>query len=103
MSQKHLAWLRTLGCCIDDGACSGPIHAHHVRQGTGGGMGKKPGSEWCVPICAAHHMRGHQVGWRTFEVEHVVDLLAMAGQFAAMSPFLTGPNQTDNQRRASVL
>lgn len=103
MSERHLAWLRTLGCCIADSACSGPIQAHHVRWGTGGGMGKKPANDFAVPLCAAHHAAGHQMGWRTFEAENVIDLLAMAGLYASMSPHLLGQDRAANARRGAVL
>jgi hypothetical protein len=100
---RHLAWLREQGCCIADSQCSGPIHAHHVRRGTGCGMGKKPSDLFAVPLCASHHALGHQIGWQTFEAEYGIDLLAMAGLFVAMSPFLPGQDQAANARRAAVL
>ena len=40
--------------------------AHHVRLGTGGGMGMKPEDRWCVPLCTPCHEEVHR-GARTFE------------------------------------
>jgi hypothetical protein len=83
----HLAWIRTLGCLVP-GCAHRPVDAHHVRTCTGGGMGKKPGDEWCIPLCHTHHMAGHQMGWRTFEARYGLDLREAAECFAARSPAL---------------
>jgi len=47
---KHLAFVRQLPCV----ACgkAAPSHATHVRTGTDGGVGIKPGDHYAVPLCA---------------------------------------------------
>jgi len=61
---QHLAFVRRLPCV----ACgkAAPSHAAHVRTGTDGGTGMKPGDRYAVPLCAACHARQHQVGELTF-------------------------------------
>ena len=58
----YLAWVRGEGECVfyRDGACEGPIQAHHAFNGaTGGGRGMKGSDYACVPICAKHHREVH--------------------------------------------
>jgi hypothetical protein len=88
-NEAHLAYIRSLPCAVKSRECKGPIHPHHVRNGTGGGTSMKPGDEWAVPICAYHHLEdGHRHGWVTFEEKHRIDLRALAEQLAARSPYL---------------
>lgn len=84
----HLAWIRTLPCAVRPRCASRDVHAHHVRLGTGGGTGLKPGDAWTVPLCPAHHSELHQVGARTFEARHGLDLRALAERLAQQSPHL---------------
>jgi hypothetical protein len=61
---QHLAFIRLLPCV----ACgkAAPSEAAHVRTGTDGGVGMKPGDRYAVPLCAACHARQHRVGELTF-------------------------------------
>lgn len=62
-SNPHLAFIRTLPCCM----CGyGESQAAHLRIGTGGGMGMKPGDNFTVPLCFTCHARQHREGERTF-------------------------------------
>ena len=48
--------------------CGNPMeHAHHVRLGTGGGTGMKPGDEWMIPLCSPCHDYVHTKGQKSFE------------------------------------
>jgi hypothetical protein len=60
----HLAFVRLLPCV----ACgkAAPSDAAHVRTGTDGGTGIKPGDRYAVPLCAACHAKQHRVGELTF-------------------------------------
>src|SRR6516164_2654765 len=60
----HLAFVRQLPCV----ACgkAAPSDAAHVRTGTDGGTGIKPGDRYAVPLCAACHAKQHRVGELTF-------------------------------------
>src|SRR5246127_4490526 len=61
---QHLAFVRQLSCV----ACgkAAPSEPAHVRTGTDGGVGMKPGDRYAVPLCAACHARQHRVGELTF-------------------------------------
>ena len=60
----HLAFVRQLPCV----ACgkAAPSEAAHVRTGTDGGAGMKPGDRYAVPLCAACHARQHRIGELSF-------------------------------------
>lgn len=87
--QRHRTWVCTRPCAALGRDCRGAMHAHHVREGTGGGGSMKPGDEWCVPLCTGHHMEVH-LGARTFATRHGVDLRALANLLARRSPHLKG-------------
>ena len=91
-STAHLAWVRKHPCaCHRIVRCEGVIHAHHVRAGTGGGIGMKPDDRWAVPLCAAHHSELHTGGHATFEARYRLDLRAVAADLARFSPHLERP------------
>ena len=82
----HLAWVRGFACSIP--RCNGePIEAAHVRTGTDGGMGMKPGDQWVISLCASHHQTQHECGERWFEATYHIDMKALAQEFAAKSPY----------------
>jgi hypothetical protein len=60
----HLAFVRQLSCV----ACgkAAPSEAAHVRTGTHGGAGMKPGDRFAVPLCATCHAKQHRIGELTF-------------------------------------
>ena len=61
---QHLAFVRQLACV----ACgkAAPSEAAHVRTGTDGGVGVKPGDRYAVPLCAACHTKQHRIGELSF-------------------------------------
>ena len=61
---QHLAFVRQLPCV----ACgkAAPSEPAHVRTGTDGGGGMKPGDRYAVPLCAACHAKQHRIGELTF-------------------------------------
>ena len=61
---RHLAFVRQLPCV----ACgkAAPLEAAHVRTGTDGGVGVKPGDRYAVPLCTACHAKQHRLGELTF-------------------------------------
>ena len=87
----HLAWVRSLPCAVRAPSCGTRSHAHHVRQGTGGGTGCKPDDRHTVPLCPIHHLELHQHGAATFQARHGVFLRSFAELLASRSPFLS-PN-----------
>ena len=63
--ERHLAFIRSLRCCL----CgkSGPDPAHiraashiHGKRETGGQ--EKPSDKWTVPLCREHHDEQHAAG-----------------------------------------
>jgi hypothetical protein len=57
---QHLAFVRQLPCV----ACgkAAPSDAAHVRTGTDGGLGMKPGDRYAVPLCTTCHAKQHRIG-----------------------------------------
>jgi hypothetical protein len=49
-SEKYLAYVRTLPCCVANGRCLGQIIPHHVKSRGAGGSDTDT-----IPLCAAHH------------------------------------------------
>lgn len=82
----HLRWVRTHPCSVP--GCEHPSQAAHVRMGTGGGMGLKPGDQFTCPLCPSHHREQHQIGHRAFNEKYDVDLLAIAQELAVASPYI---------------
>lgn len=60
-SLSHLQWTRGTPCVLAiTGDCDeSHYHAHHVRLGTDGGTGLKPGDNWVVCLCVYHHRMVH--------------------------------------------
>lgn len=96
-SPGHLAFVRSHDCCLrgkewlEPGlhvphVCSGPIEAAHVRTGTDGSLGAKPGDDWTISLCAYAHRRQHEVGETSFEKHWRIDMKKLAEEFAAKSP-----------------
>lgn len=50
--------------CLIDGKTD--VQAAHIRSNTGGGMGLKPGDNYCVPLCCSCHNLQHEIGERKF-------------------------------------
>lgn len=81
----HRAWVRSHQCSVP-GCALMPIEAAHVRIGTDGGMATKPGDAWCISLCRDHHTQQHNMGERSFEAAHKIDMKALAQAFAKASP-----------------
>jgi hypothetical protein len=73
---QHLVFVRQLPCV----ACgkAAPSEAAHVRTGTDGGIGVKPGDRYAVPLCTACHARQHRIGELSFWSARRVDPLNVA-------------------------
>lgn len=86
-SPAHLDWVRSHACSVAN-CFEREIEAAHVRIGTDGGMGMKPGDNWTVSLCWRHHQRLHRYGERTFERLTGLQLKPLAEAFADKSPVL---------------
>lgn len=84
-SKAHLNWVAKHCCCVPD--CPGmPIEAAHVRTGTGGGVGLKPGDQWTISLCQGCHGWQHGVGEDYFQDRTGIDMRELAIEFAQRSP-----------------
>lgn len=68
---EHLAWLRKLPCLCCGRAA--PSEAAHIRIGTDGAMGRKPGDRFSVPLNTECHRRQHNIGEVSFWQEKGID------------------------------
>lgn len=85
----HMKYVRGFSCSIEnknDHVCVGRMEAHHVREGSNGGVGLKPDDSTCVPLCGRAHQLGHSIGWQTFETRYQVDLKSIAKRLWLHSP-----------------
>src|SRR5580693_1274912 len=73
---QHLTFIRLLPCV----ACgkAAPSEAAHVRTGTDGGIGVKPGDRYAVPLCTPCHAKQHRIGELTFWSALRIDPLNVA-------------------------
>jgi hypothetical protein len=63
--KQHLAWIRTLNCCICGKPGPDPAHirsanAIYGKPETGGQA--KPADKWVTPLCRDHHDEQHKAG-----------------------------------------
>lgn len=74
-SPSHLKWVRGHECVLKAKKfdvhgypmnCDGKTEAAHIRNGTDGGVGLKPGDNFVVPLCESHHAAQHRMGEITF-------------------------------------
>jgi hypothetical protein len=75
-SASHLAFVRTLPCCVC--AARAPSEAAHIRAGTDGGMGVRPSDRFTVPMCHGCHARQHTIGELAWWSGHGVDPTGLA-------------------------
>lgn len=87
-SPGHLQFTRGF-TCIGFGKpgheCEGKTEAHHVRTGTDGAMGVKPGDNWAVPVCALMHRTIHDIGETTAEARFGFDMKSIAAKLWRLS------------------
>lgn len=87
--QGHLKFVRGFNCVcseIDPSGCGGKIEAAHVRRGTDGGIGSKPGDNWTYPGCSEHHAEQHRIGEQSFEKKYRLNLKQIAERLWRISP-----------------
>jgi hypothetical protein len=63
--KQHLAFIRTLRCCVCGAPGPDPAHirsssAIHGKRETGGA--EKASDKWTVPLCRTHHDEQHDAG-----------------------------------------
>ena len=97
---QHLAFVRQLPCV----ACgtAAPSHAAHVRTGSDGGVGMKPGDRYAVPLCSACHAKQHRVGELTFWSALRFDPLNVALRLWAVSSDVEAGERTVFRARQQI-
>jgi hypothetical protein len=86
-SKGHLQWLRGCECSVP--SCEykiSRVEAAHVRIGTDGSMGKKPGDNWAIPLCYFHHRKQHTMGEASFEEKYGIRMKKIAEALWQKSP-----------------
>lgn len=56
---SHLKFVASQACLICGRT---PSQAHHLKHAQLRAMGRKPGDQWAVPLCAIHHRKLHDHG-----------------------------------------
>ena len=89
---QHLAFVRQLSCV----ACgrAAPSDAAHVRTGTDGGLGRKPGDRYVVPLCTTCHAKQHRVGELAFWSALRIDPLNVALRLWTVSSDIAAGQRT---------
>lgn len=85
-SAEHLRWIRGFACCVKMCNSESRIEAHHVKGGEPMAIGKKSGDNFATALCADHHREYHTIGKSAFEAKYGLDMLALAAEFASISP-----------------
>lgn len=75
-SEAHRRFIASLPCCVS--GVSGRTQAAHIRKGNGGGMGYKPGDNFCLPLSVEEHAKQHA----TSEVKYWGKNLEAANELA---------------------
>src|SRR5499427_10915758 len=97
---QHLAFVRQLPCV----ACgrAAPSEAAHVRAGTDGGVGMKPGDRYAVPLCTACHARQHRIGELSFWSARRIDPLNVALRLWTVSGDIKAGERTVFRARQQI-
>jgi hypothetical protein len=79
--EKHLAFIRSLRCCICGAPGPDPAHIRsaspvHGKRETGGA--EKPSDKWVVPLCRVHHDQQHSINEIKFWATYGVDAFGLA-------------------------
>jgi hypothetical protein len=97
---RHLFFVRLLSCV----ACgkAAPSEAAHVRAGTDGGTGLKPGDRYAIPLCTACHAKQHRIGELTFWSALRIDPLNVAFRLWTVSNDLKAGERTIFRARQQI-
>ena len=97
---QHLAFIRLLPCV----ACgkAAPSETAHIRTGTDGGVGMKPGDRYAIPLCTACHAKQHRVGELTFWSPLRIDPVNVALQLWTISADVKAGERTVFRARQGI-
>jgi hypothetical protein len=96
----HLVFVRQLRCV----ACgrAAPSDAAHVRTGTDGGVGRKPGDRYAIPLCTTCHAKQHRIGELTFWSALRIDPLNVAFRLWTVSADVKAGERTVFRARQQI-
>ena len=96
----HLAFVHQLPCV----ACgkAAPSEAAHVRTGTDGGVGVRPGDRYAVWLCTACHAKQHRIGELTFWSALRIDPLNVALRLWTVSANIKAGERTVFRARQHI-
>jgi len=97
---RHLVFVRQLAC-VSCGKAP-PSEAAHVRTGTDGGVGVKPGDRYAVPLCASCHAKQHRIGELTFWSALRIDPLNVALRLWTVSADIKAGQRTVFRARQQI-
>src|SRR6516164_1725772 len=97
---QHLSFIRQLPCV----ACgrAAPSEPAHVRTGSDGGVGMKPGDRYAVPLCTACHAKQHRIGELSFWSALRIDPLNVAFRLWIVSADLKAGERTVFRARQRI-
>ena len=97
---QHLSFIRQLPCV----ACgrAAPSEPAHVRTGSDGGVGMKPGDRYAVPLCTACHAKQHRIGELSFWSALRIDPLNVAFRLWIVSADLKAGERTVFRARQQI-
>ena len=97
---QHLSFIRQLPCV----ACgrAAPSEPAHVRTGTDGGVGIKPGDRYTVPLCTVCHAKQHRIGELSFWSALRIDPLNVAFRLWIVSADLKAGERTVFRARQQI-
>lgn len=99
-SANHKTFIRQLPCAV----CGlVPSEAAHIRSGTDGGIGMKPGDRFTLPLCHFHHLEQHSVGERSFYADLGIDPTGLANRLWTVSGDLRAGIRLIERTRLSIL
>lgn len=97
---ERVAWITRQPSVVSG---EGPCVNAHVKTG---GAGRKADARWVVPLTDAEHRELHQIGQKSFEAKHAIDLAFQAAIIDArwevrrtqIDLFTTPPEGEENEK-----
>lgn len=76
--KERVAWIASKPCVVC--GVTARVENAHVKSG---GMGRKAGYQYIVPLCWEHHRGLHQNVHKTFEATYALNLAVLAAMYQA--------------------
>jgi len=94
--KKYLSWIKSLPCCAT--GATDCIDAHHITGSGQGGMGTKPGDNYCIPLTREMHTLLHHnparwedaYGLQSIYLAEIIEQARFEKRLPAFECFVTG-------------